>query len=110
MPDAHNEEAIEMIMERAAAHNLEAEIWAFPPFYIAPNAEIVRAALQVTRAKRALAVPYGTEAVWYQHHSETLVLGPGNIAQAHTVGEWVEVEQLHRAVDVYQKMIDLRCR
>ena len=29
-----------------------------------------------------------------------VVLGPGNIAQAHTTGEWVEIAQLERAVDI----------
>ena len=109
MPDASHEEAVQMILDRAKAHNLDAEVWSFPPFYASSGAEIVRAACQVTGAERALAVPYGTEAVWYQQHSETLVLGPGNIAQAHTIGEWVEIEQLQRAVDVYKQMIDIRC-
>ncbi|MDQ7909399.1 M20 family metallopeptidase [Phytohabitans sp. ZYX-F-186] len=31
----------------------------------------------------------------------TVVCGPGDIAQAHSLAEWVAVEQLHRAADVY---------
>ncbi|WP_432842171.1 M20 family metallopeptidase [Dactylosporangium sp. CA-092794] len=31
----------------------------------------------------------------------TVVCGPGDIAQAHTLSEWVAVEQLHRAAEVY---------
>ena len=38
-----------------------------------------------------------------------VVLGPGDIAQAHTVDEWVEVEQLHRAVELYRRFIDHVC-
>lgn len=34
-----------------------------------------------------------------------LVLGPGHIAQAHAVDEWVEIEQLQRAFEIYQKMV-----
>ena len=40
---------------------------------------------------------------------DALVLGPGNIEQAHTVGEWIAVEQLERAVDVYSRLIGELC-
>ena len=51
-------------------------------------------------------VPYGTEAVWYQEYAQTLVLGPGNIAQAHAVDEWVSLGQLQRAFDIYLKLVE----
>ncbi len=38
-----------------------------------------------------------------------LVLGPGNIAQARIVGEWIAVEQLHDAVEVYTRLIGALC-
>jgi acetylornithine deacetylase len=34
-----------------------------------------------------------------------LVFGPGDIAQAHTVDEWVSLEQLERALPIYLKMV-----
>ncbi len=34
-----------------------------------------------------------------------LVIGPGNIAQAHTVDEWVSMEQLETALPVFSKMV-----
>lgn len=109
MPDAHIEEAAQMIIDRAKAHDLEVESRGFNPFYVDPASEAVQAACRATGHEKALAVPYGTEAIWYQAHSQTVVLGPGNIAQAHTKGEWVEVEQLHGAVDVYGRMIADLC-
>jgi len=36
---------------------------------------------------------------------ETVVCGPGNIAQAHTKAEFVEVEQVHMAVRLYDQLI-----
>jgi acetylornithine deacetylase len=30
-----------------------------------------------------------------------VVLGPGNIAQAHTCDEWIALDQLHKSIDVY---------
>ena len=40
---------------------------------------------------------------------DALVLGPGNIDQAHTVGEWIAVEQLHGAVEIYTRLIEDLC-
>lgn len=34
-----------------------------------------------------------------------LVFGPGNIEQAHTVDEWVSLEQLEKALGLYQKLV-----
>lgn len=52
------------------------------------------------RPPRAVTVPYGTEATCYQRYMDALVLGPGDIDQADTVGEWNAVEQLQGAVEV----------
>jgi acetylornithine deacetylase len=38
-----------------------------------------------------------------------VVLGPGDIRQAHTVDEWIELDQLHAAVEVYARMIREFC-
>jgi acetylornithine deacetylase len=35
-----------------------------------------------------------------------LVLGPGDIAQAHAVDEWVALEQLGKAQALYEKVIE----
>ena len=34
-----------------------------------------------------------------------LVFGPGNIAQAHTVDEWVSLDQLETALGIYRKLV-----
>ncbi len=47
-------------------------------------------------------VPFGTDAGPLAAAGiPSIVLGPGDIAQAHTKDEWIEVEQLERAVEVY---------
>jgi acetylornithine deacetylase len=35
-----------------------------------------------------------------------MVLGPGDIAQAHTADEWVALDQLERALNLYQRIVD----
>lgn len=106
MPDAHTGDAVDLIEARARAHGLEVESRSFNPFHVAPDADIVQAALRASGHTRAVTVPYGTEAVWYQAHAATVVLGPGNIAQAHTVGEWIALDQLHQAVAVYGRLVE----
>jgi len=39
-----------------------------------------------------------------------LVLGPGDIAQAHTIDEWVALEQLDRAAELYAKVVEQDAR
>ncbi|HEV2123465.1 MAG TPA: M20/M25/M40 family metallo-hydrolase, partial [Chloroflexota bacterium] len=51
-------------------------------------------------------VPYGTDAT---HLSPlgipTIVLGPGDISQAHSADEWVEVRQVEQAADLYLRIM-----
>lgn len=111
MPDAAIEEAIQMVVNRARAYNFEVEVAgkSFSHFYVAPDSPLVQAACRATGVARAVTVPYGTEAVTYQAHMQSVVLGPGNIAQAHTVGEWIDIAQLEEAVEVYSRLIDELC-
>ena len=47
------------------------------------------------------AVPYGTDASSIQEAGiPAVVFGPGNIAQAHTHNEWVELAEVEQAAEV----------
>ena len=56
-----------------------------------------------------MAVPYGTVAECYQDYMGALALGPSSIEQAYTVGEWIAVEQLREAIEVYTRLIEEFC-
>ena len=109
MPGADNEAAVALIRSRAEQHGLAVEVRGYAPFVVAQDSEIVSLALAATGKEKAITVPYGTEALVYGEHLPLVILGPGDIAQAHTVGEFVEVAQLERAVDVYSEMIRRHC-
>jgi acetylornithine deacetylase len=50
----------------------------------------------------AVGVPYGTNAPGLAARGvPTVVLGPGDIAQAHSEDEWVELDQVERAAELY---------
>jgi acetylornithine deacetylase len=109
MPNDRSAEVVAEIAERARQHGFEVATSSSPWFAVSPEAEIVRAALAATGAARSLTVPYGTDAVALQDALELVVLGPGDIAQAHTNGEWIELAQLHEAVAVYSRLIERFC-
>jgi acetylornithine deacetylase len=50
-------------------------------------------------------VPYGTDAgPLSQAGVPCVVLGPGDIAQAHTKDEWIDLEQVQQAVEIYYRL------
>jgi acetylornithine deacetylase len=109
MPHDRSSDVLAYITERARHHGLEITSRTSPPFSVAPDAAIVRAALAATGATKAETVPYGTEATVYQQSLELVILGPGDIAQAHTNGEWIAIPQLREAVGVYTRLIERLC-
>ena len=53
------------------------------------------------------AVDFWTEAsLFAQAGIPAIVLGPGNIAQAHVQNEWVSLEQLQRALEIYTQLVN----
>jgi len=54
--------------------------------------------------------PYGTEAALYTMHGiPSIVLGPGNLKQAHIIDEFVRVSEAKWAQSIYEKMIRSVC-
>jgi acetylornithine deacetylase len=55
--------------------------------------------------REAVGVPYGTNAPGLAARGvPTVVLGPGDIAQAHSEDEWVELDQVERAAELYAEI------
>jgi acetylornithine deacetylase ArgE len=76
---------------------------------IAKDSEFVRLAEHAV-GEKSIAVPYATEAPLYTGFGiPTIVLGPGNIEQAHTVDEFISVKEIERAVSTYEKIIRSVC-
>lgn len=111
MPGAPVDDLVERTRRCAAKHGLKFAVkFAGNPLYTPPDSPLVRTALQLTGTRSSATVPYGTDGLAFSTRMKNLVvLGPGDIAQAHTVGEWVEIGQLHQAVDLYSRFIDHVC-
>ena len=108
-PNDRSAEIVAEIEGRAEAYGFEVESRLGKPFQTTPDAAIVQASLAATGLDRSVVVPYGTEAAVYQDLMDIVILGPGDIAQAHTDGEWIELAQLHEAVEVYTRLIEQLC-
>jgi acetylornithine deacetylase len=68
-----------------------------PPFSAAAASEAVALALKLAGQNETHAVSYATEAGLFQvAGSPAVVIGPGDIAQAHTADEWIAKDQLEK--------------
>jgi acetylornithine deacetylase/succinyl-diaminopimelate desuccinylase-like protein len=73
------------------------------------DAELVRWLVQRT-GRGTASVPYYTEAaIVTSMGATTVVCGPGDIAQAHRVDEYVDLDALEHAADLYRDAIDAFC-
>lgn len=75
-----------------------------------PDAPVValaaRAVDAVTGGHETAGAPYGTDASKLARGGiPSLVLGPGDITQAHTAIEWIEVQHVETAVEVYRRIM-----
>ena len=104
------DELVEMIVNKAQRAGLETVVRSQPPLLISPSAKVVHTACIATQINKPGTVSYGTDGIYLQEVIEELVvLGPGDIGVAHTVGEYVPVAELHKAVGVYKEMIERLC-
>lgn len=73
------------------------------------SAEIVQVAERLT-GHSAGSVAFGTEAPYLRSLGiDTMILGPGNIAQAHQPNEFIEVEQLQPMIEILTQLIKHFC-
>jgi len=72
----------------------------------APWARTVLAAARSVVASETIAVHYGTDASKFAEVGiPSVVIGPGDIAQAHTTEEWVDVGEVRAAVEIYARLL-----
>ena len=106
MPNSREQDIANYIEERAKAYGFDFKGGGIEPFYTDKNSEVISLALAATGKKEAMTVPYGTDALMYQPFMDQVVLGPGNIEQAHTVDEFIDIKELEESVEVYRKMVE----
>lgn len=111
MPGIDVEALIERSRKAAAKHGLRFEVTHRGlPLFTPTDSSLVQTALKLGGKRRSRTVAYGTDGMAFASKmKQMVVLGPGDIAQAHIVDEWVETEQLHKAVDLYSRFVEHVC-
>ncbi len=80
-----------------------------PPFETPPGTEIVRAC-EALSGQGAESVAFGTEAPFLSRLGmDTVVLGPGHIAQAHQPDEYLGLDQITPGVELLGRLIERFC-
>ncbi len=110
MPGTDVELIVEQIRSAANAHGVE--FWLKgqnPPFRRKPDSDYVKQSVALTNGRPARTVAYGSEAGNFDEIENLIVLGPGDIAQAHKSDEWITLEQLAAGQRVYESMTRQFC-
>lgn len=111
MPGIDPEPLIDKTIASAKKNGLKCEVRRVgDPVYTQPSSTLVKTALSITGKRKARTVPYGTDGMAFVKKMKNLVvIGPGDISQAHTVDEWIDIEQLKQSVDLYSRFITHVC-
>jgi len=89
--------------------NIDSLIPGTPAFETPKNSAIVQAVEQLTQSE-AGAVAFATEAPYYnQLGIESVILGPGNIDQAHQPNEYLNIAQIKPTVKLLRQLIEKFC-
>jgi acetylornithine deacetylase len=79
------------------------------PLWVDPGSDFVCEALEVAGRERSHTVAYGTDGTVFADLEHRIVLGPGDIAQAHTHDEWIALAELERGTELYARLIRRWC-
>ena len=111
MPGTNLEPVMDRVRRCAEEHGLELEIRGTgKPMYTEPDSPLVRDVLELVGRSTPRTVSYGTDGLAFGPHMPLVVCGPGDIKQAHTADEWIELEQLEKGTELYAKLIGRFCR
>lgn len=75
-----------------------------PPMNTHVHRPIVQDTLALLHQEHAQTVCFATDGCWFQDLQELIVLGPGSIAQAHRPDEWIAIEQLEAATQIFGQL------
>lgn len=109
MPGQNADALVDRIQAMAAAHGLEFQlIITGEPLYTDPDSAFIQELARLTGSTPST-VPYGTDGSFFGAVRDLAVLGPGDIRQAHTDDEWIELDQLTRGTSLYERLIRHWC-
>jgi acetylornithine deacetylase len=111
MPTTDADALIERIVASAERNGLMSEVKTRnPAFYRQPDDNFVRQCATLSSGRPPRTVAYGSEAGNFADIQRLIVLGPGDIRQAHKSDEWISLEQLEQGESVYRELLKQYCQ
>ncbi|WP_437225376.1 M20 family metallopeptidase [Planctomicrobium sp. SH661] len=110
MPKMDTDPILRRIETTAKSLGLEFELkFRARPFYRHPDSPFVQECLEFSQRNEPRTVAYGTDAAHFHELQNCIVMGPGDIAQAHTHDEWVQLADLDLGTTTYGRMLERWC-
>ncbi len=107
MPGQSPEELVERARIAAINAGLEFKVRSeFPPLWVDPASPHIKELLMLCEREQTRTVCYGTDGAAFSAIGRLAVIGPGQIEQAHTVHEWISLEQLEKGTQVFGRVLD----
>ena len=97
---------VQAIIDSANQHGLSVA----PPttlnsLYTSPDRPFVRDVLRIAEKSHTRTVCYATDGGYFQRLKDLVVIGPGNIDQAHCADEWISLTQLKQGTETFEKLL-----
>ena len=110
MPGQNADGMVQRLKTLAEACGLQFELmFSGTPLYTDPETPFIRELLELTSLTSSRTVAYGTDGAVFTELRNIAVFGPGDIAQAHTDDEWIELDQLQKGTTLYESSIRRWC-
>ncbi len=109
MPEIDGEDLIAEVRAKAESLGLEFERHSGGrPLWIEPDTPCIQQMCELAGGV-AQTVCYGTDGGEFTELEQRVVCGPGDIAQAHTTDEWIELNQIQQGIELYTRAIGRWC-
>ncbi|TWU45208.1 Acetylornithine deacetylase [Novipirellula aureliae] len=109
MPEIDGEDLIAEARQFAEVLNLEFHrVDGGPPLWMPADSKSVRSMCELA-ATEPITECYSTDGGQFTQLDQRLVIGPGDIAQAHTSDESIALDQLDRGTEFYRQAIERWC-
>jgi acetylornithine deacetylase len=110
MPGQNADSLVERARNAATECGIEFDLRSqATPLYVDPQSDFIKEVLQLAGKKTPRTVSYGTDGAMFSAMKKIVVFGPGDIAQAHTHDEWIDLDQLDKGTEIYSKLIRHWC-
>ena len=107
MPEIDGKELIERIRNLAQKQGVTfKEYEGGGPLWVDPDDPWVQKMCRLAEKDRPETVSYGTDGGQFTELASLVVCGPGDIAQAHTVDEYITLEDLENGVRFYRRVLE----